>query len=1585
MAVIFLLLLAAVALINYSPVQSFLAKRAAVVMSEKLKTRVEVANLRLGLLNKLLIQGVYIEGQSKDTLLYAGEIQVRITDWFIFKDKPVIHYIGLKNAYAHLYRNADSKVWNFEFIEDAFSTPKKSQTSESKPIEIDLKKIEFENVRFHMDDHWIGEDMDYDIGYMLVDADGIDFNKKELNIDEISFRNGVVSINEYTGGRPSWLRPKHADTFDTTPFNPDKWGVKIKSLSLESCAFRLIGDTDTPVPGLFDESHIDVKGINSEVSGIYIVGDTIHGNIDMLTAQDRCGIAIKKMRTKVTVSPIASICEDLYLETNHSKLQDYYAMHYKHFPDFNNYIDSVTMVAHLKGAQIDKRDITFFAPELADFPEMILTVSGNGKGTVSDLSATKMNISDGNFALKGNITMKGLPDIYTTYITFTDGEVLTTGKGIMHYAPALKGNPNLAVDSVTYAFFSGRYDGYIENFRVNGVLKCNLGSIGTDIRMSLPGFKSDSASYSGVITTDKLQLGKLVRQPVLGSITLNEKISGHSFNPDLLQRIDGDIREFGVYGYQYHNINTHGTLAKKQFDGKVLVDDQYLALGFDGSVDYSGKQMKINAKAHLLNGNFKKLQLTSDQITASADFDLNWTGSNIDDFSGYAKLFNIDLKRNDHRLAVDSIYVRSSGGTRDRRLSINSDAFTANIDGNYRLSALPTSVQYYLSRYIPNYIKAPEKFAPDQDITFKITTASIDSILAVTVALVRGFDNSTLSGSLNTSTQKLTLSGNIPFGSIGSVYLRNTTITGVGDQNVLALSTNVENATIGDSILTGSLSLTTTIGDDSIAFTLATVSPDLESSSALNGRIVANHDTLQLSMFPSQFFMKKVKWDIAGGSNVVFSKGYLLVNGISVSSGLQRITGGTNESAGNQALVFNTENIDLAQLSNWTGFAGLQPDGRINANVTIENIFGDVIINAAMRATGVKLGVDSIGAINIIGSYDQAKKVIHIDPLTGVYRNSASISASGDVHLDSAVARQLDGSVQFHDARVAWASPFLAGIMSNLEGNVNGSVEISGKVDKPVIDGKLSLSDAAFRLDYMGCNYTIPTATVAINNQRINLGKVEVYDSYKNTAILSGYFSHDLFENMRMRLKITTPKFEVMNLGRGDNELFYGKMIASMDSFTIRGAFDNIRLNLYNGAPAAKSTLYIPASSGGYVGAYSYVSFKTYGTDQEKVVNKRKDRISINLDANLNQLAEIHIVLDPTTEDEIVATGYGNIQIDLPPNNDMRMNGLYTIYQGTYTLTFQQVAIHRMFRLNQGSTISFNGPFAETNLSVDAVYPAKARLYDLLSTSDKLYVKGNELIDAQTPQIVNVTLHMRGPIYSSLLTFDLDLENKHSQGTTAHSKLLRINSDDRQKFDQVASLLLVGSFIPPEGLGNSAALSGAINNVSQIISTTASTGLTNIVNKIIGDRNLNVAVKYTNYNYNSGDQVLIGNVNRNQLKLGVTKNYLNDRLTVSVGSTSDWGKPATTSAASTFNVAGDFRLQYQLSQTSNMRLNVFHTSDYDLTIDRNIQRSGVGISWRKSFDKLGEFFRGNKYARLQKQKQIQQTQAALDSAAKKSQ
>ncbi len=276
-------------LINITPVQNYLVKKAAGVLSAKLKTRVEVAHVRLDFLNHFLIQGVYIEDQHKDTLLYAGELQIRISDWFIFRDKPIIHYLGVKNTFVHMYRKSTSDVWNSDFIADAFGSGNNKDTSASKPFELGLEKVELDQVRFHMDDAWGGEDMDYDIGSAIINSRTLDFKKEFIDVKSIDFGKVAVLIREFKGGKPQKHKTAVDSTedFDPTPFNPDHWRVKVGEVNLKDCSFALENGNSALVPGIFNQEHIDIRDIQIKVESVNIVGDTIHGKVNLLKARER--------------------------------------------------------------------------------------------------------------------------------------------------------------------------------------------------------------------------------------------------------------------------------------------------------------------------------------------------------------------------------------------------------------------------------------------------------------------------------------------------------------------------------------------------------------------------------------------------------------------------------------------------------------------------------------------------------------------------------------------------------------------------------------------------------------------------------------------------------------------------------------------------------------------------------------------------------------------------------------------------------------------------------------------------------------------------------------------------------------------------------------------------------------------------------------------------------------------------------------------------------------------------------------------------------------------------------------------------
>ena len=69
--VLFLLLLT-------PPVQRFATTRVAHFIENKLNTKVEIGSISIGLPRKVVLKNIYIEDQTKDTLLYGGSIKANI-------------------------------------------------------------------------------------------------------------------------------------------------------------------------------------------------------------------------------------------------------------------------------------------------------------------------------------------------------------------------------------------------------------------------------------------------------------------------------------------------------------------------------------------------------------------------------------------------------------------------------------------------------------------------------------------------------------------------------------------------------------------------------------------------------------------------------------------------------------------------------------------------------------------------------------------------------------------------------------------------------------------------------------------------------------------------------------------------------------------------------------------------------------------------------------------------------------------------------------------------------------------------------------------------------------------------------------------------------------------------------------------------------------------------------------------------------------------------------------------------------------------------------------------------------------------
>jgi hypothetical protein len=540
---ILVLILALWILIQTTFFQNFIIHKVAHRLSKDLNTTVTIKKIDLELFDKMSMQGLLVLDRKKDTLLYAGAANVNITDWFFFKKNITLNYIGLTDALVNL--NRTDSVWNYQFLIDYFSgSQKKKSDTSSTTINLGLKVLNLKNMRIWQKDEWRGENILFSISKLNIHTDEFDINNRVIRINQIQLENPEFSLYDYTGNAPqnTSIAP---DTLVTKikgfRWNPDGWRLSANQLSIKNGLVAIESEGGSP-PTIneFDASHIILSGVNGTFKNVSLLGDTLQSFFS-ISAKDRGGFTLKNIAADFKFTPVTMEFKGLNILTNKSHLQNYFALHYKNFnDDMQDFVHSVVVDGRFKNSKLSSDDLAYFAPETRSW-KTDFTFSGNAHGTIDNLVARDMVVTDGNQNyLNGNISLRGLPDINKTFVDFRTNDLRTSYSELSKLIPSLKSvtHPNLS--AFGNIKFSGSYTGYINDFVAYGTLITDLGVLQTDLHLSIP--NNGESEYDGKVSTTNFQLGKFINNSDLGNIVFNGKIKGKGFNANNLDLgVDGNI------------------------------------------------------------------------------------------------------------------------------------------------------------------------------------------------------------------------------------------------------------------------------------------------------------------------------------------------------------------------------------------------------------------------------------------------------------------------------------------------------------------------------------------------------------------------------------------------------------------------------------------------------------------------------------------------------------------------------------------------------------------------------------------------------------------------------------------------------------------------------------------------------------------------------------------------------------------------------------------------------------------------------------------------------------------------------------
>lgn len=1510
---------------------------------------------------------MFVADKQKDTLLYAGTLKLRITDWFIFKDKADVKYIGLEDAVIKLQRTKDS-IWNYQFIADYFASDKPKQ-NKSGGIDLNIKKIDLKNIRFVNNDRWVGEEIIASIKNLEIDAEKIDFAKSILNLNEIIIETPIIEIENYEALRK--VKPLPNPNDDTAShLNPDNLQINLAKLTITNGQFIDNVVRDIPLPS-FDGSHLHFKNINTTIQNLRLFKDTLTATLN-ISCKEKSGLEVKQLAAKCTINPTIMEFDSLELRTNRSYLSNYYAMQFRHFNnDFAEYVTNVTMVANFKNnSNIHTNDLAFFAPDLSKLNRNI-ELYGNFKGTVANFTINNLMAKTGNSSIAGNLTMNGLPEFDKTLITLNNGTINTNVNDVAIIAPILKTFNNPDLEALGNIKYKGTFTGYHHNFKAIGNINTNLGTFYTNINLQFPPQKE--SIYSGTITASRFNLGRFIRNNTIGYIDFDGKVDGTSFTLEKMKtKLEGNVRSFDVNNYTYTNTTINGTFEKRAFFGELKIDDPNLALLGSVQVDFSDSLPRFNLFSDITKSNYKELNLTKDNVSLTGTIDVNFIGNNIDNFFGEAKILNGVLVKDNDEIKFDEIKLTSGYENNLKFLQLNAADINAKVTGEFSILDLPASFQSFLHKYYPAYIAEPGYIPKNQDFNFEVTTNLIEPYLQLIDHKIKGFNDAVIAGNINTKENTLNTTIYIPHASYNNIILNGIDINAKGTIDSLFVMGSVNKTIFNDSLNLPESNFTISSSNDHSILNLQTKASNTLNDASLIADVYTLEDGVRVQFQPSSFVINEKKWNIEKGGEFIARSNFLSTKKLKLTQGFQEININTyNEEETNATNV--VIQFDNLVMGDFVGYAVKDPklEAVVKGKIEVNDIFNQLTATAGIYAEGLRVDEDSIGKAEIIAGYnDKLGKITwNINSpnknynffAKGSYNLKDSIKSTNQPENDS----KLYNEIYLNGTQIKPLEKYLKGLFSNLEGLAFGSLKIYSNNDDIVYKGDVQLKQAGILVDYTQVYYTIDSALIKFEEDGINFGSFTIKDKYGNTGNVKGKLFEKNFANMVFDFDLSTPKLLLLNTQSKDNQQFYGNAIGRA-TLSFKGPETNAKM-LIVGAVNDTSHIYIPNSTSRESADADFIVFREYGEEMEQIKNQSAFNLSVDLDLSANEKATIDVILDELTGDVIKATGNGRLRIKAGTNEKLDIRGRYNIQNGKYDFNFQSL-IKRPFILlpDKGSFIEWNGDPFNADIHIDAQYEAdNVSLADLINNSSGLFGANDNALRAQRGPVY-VIAELRDKLTQPKIKFKIDFpQNSPAKTDPNFAQFLnRIEKDDNEMLTQATSLIVFNAFAPyGQGLlgrgsgGGFSATNIVANSISQQLFAVVNKSVTNLFQRLFKDKSLKIDLGTSVYSsgnvFNSGINATSDNrIDRSRFNFKIGKSFLNNNIIVTFGGDIDMAFGATAAQSGNLQWLPDLNVEIILTKDRKLRAIIFNKNSLDINGSTFGQRNrqGVSISYRQEFN-----------------------------------
>lgn len=1405
------------------------------------------------------------------------------------------------------------------------------------------------------------------------------FFKGKISISSVQLFGFNINLQKKTpDSPPNFKFVLDAFASNDTVKKDNSLDLRINSILIRRgrMAYHVLSEEETP--GKFNAKHIHLQNIIANISLKALSKDSINLGIKRLSLDEKVsGFSLKKMSLKLVANSRQTSIDNFAIELPETSLKlDTIHLIYDSLKAFDRFTEQVRFSFRTLPSQITLKDISPFLPALSHFKEPI-SLDMEVKGTVNQLTCSHLEITADNrqFRLKGDVALQDLSHPQDAYVFGTLSELTATTRGVGFLVRNLSHDYNgvpPVLERLGNVSFRGEVSGYFTDIVTYGQLHTDLGGVNMDLKLSSDKSKGLFA-YSGAVKTTDYKLGKLLANEQLGEITFNLDVHGRHVTDRLpVVELKGLIASVDYSRYRYENITLDGEYKQGGFNGKVALDDPNGSIYLNGDVNVSSRIPTFNFQAIINKLRPHDLNLTSKYPDTEFSLKLraNFTGGSVDEMIGEINVDSLEFMSPEKQYFMNNMNIRASKQNNENQLRLTSEFLTASVEGKFQYHTLPASILNIMRKYVPSLILPPKKpIETHNNFQFDINIYNTDILSTIFDIPLTVYTHSTLKGYFNDPLQRLRVEGYFPRLQYKNNFIESGMILCENPSDHIRARVRLTNLKKKGAV---NLSLDAQAKDDNISTTL-----NWGNSAAVtySGQLAAVAKFLRtegekpllkamVEVKPTDIILNDTLWQIHP-SQVVVDSGKVDVNNFYFShqDRYVRINGRLSDNPQDSVKVdlkdINMGYVfDIASISDDVNF-----EGDATGTAYASGVFKKPVMNTRLFIKNFSLNQGRLGDLNIYGEWDNENRGIRLDASIKDISTTPS-RVTGIIHPLKPESG-LDLNIEANELNLKFLEHYMKSIANDIKGRATGKVHFYGKFKGLNLDGAV-MTDASMNFDILNTHFAIKD-TILLAPTGLTFNNIHISDMEGHSGRMNGYLHFQHFKNLNYRFEIQANNMLVMNTKESTDMPFYGTVYGTGNALLTGNAIQGLDVNVamttnrnsiftyINGSVAsATSNQFIKfvdktprrtiQDSIQIISYYEQLQQKRQEAEEEQ---KTDIRLNILVDATPD--ATMKIIMDPVAGDYISGKGTGNIRTEFYNKGDVKMFGSYQINQGVYKFSLQEV-IRKDFVIKNGSTITFNGAPLDANLDIQASYTVNSA-----SLNDLIPEESSSII--QQPNVkVNCIMNLSGILVRPTIKLGIELPNERDEVQTLVRNYI---STEEQMNMQILYLLGIGKFYTEDARNNQNS-----NVMSSVLSSTLSGQLNNALSQVFETNNWNIGT-----NLSTGDKgwtdmevegILSGQLLNNRLLINGNFGYRDNPM------------------ANT-NFVGDFEAEWLINRSGDIRLKAYNETNDRYYTKTNLTTQGVGIMYKKDFNKWSDLFFWNKWKLRNKRKQEEKSKQQTDS------